>query len=108
MRFGTTLDNIWRFGAGQNQQSITVRGNKTVNDGSLIRRWALAGEGIVLKSELDVAEDIAAGNLVALLTEYEAPPNPLQIIFPPGRAQPRRVKAFAEELRAAIVDMRVG
>lgn len=102
MRFGGTLDNLWEFGAGTSQKRIPVNGNKIVNDGSLIRSWALAGHGIVLKSELDVGEDIQSGKLVSLLEDYLPPPNPLQMMFPPARAQPRRVAALAKQLLQAI------
>ncbi|WP_122074136.1 LysR family transcriptional regulator [Pseudophaeobacter sp. EL27] len=102
MRFGTTLDNVWRFGSGKKQQAVTVRGNKTVNDGSLVRRWALDGHGIILKSELDVIGDVGSGKLIALLEAFAPPPNPLQMMFPPGRAQPRRVRALADAFSQAL------
>lgn len=102
MRFGETLDNVWEFGKGSKAYRVTVRGTHVVNDGRLIRSWALAGQGIVLKSELDVATDIRSGSLVSLLEDYLPPANPLQMMFPPGRAQPRRVTALAEHLRSAI------
>lgn len=102
MRFGTTLDNVWRFGTLQKPQTVTVRGNMIVNDGSLVRQWALQGHGIILKSELDVAADLKSGALVALLQDYAFPPNPLQMMFPPGRAQPRRIRALAAALGAAM------
>lgn len=98
MRFGMTLDNIWEFGNGSERERIHVSGNRIVDDGSLIRSWALAGEGVVLKSELDVRDDIREGKLVSLLEKYLSPPNPLQLMFPPARSQPRRVSAFAEKL----------
>ncbi|NOD49973.1 MULTISPECIES: LysR family transcriptional regulator [unclassified Ruegeria] len=106
MRFGETLDNVWDFGKGPKRHRVTVRGSRVVNDGWLIRSWALAGHGIVLKSELDVAEDIRSGALVSLLEDDLPPPNPLQVMFPPGRAQPRRVTAFAEHLRVKVRDQR--
>ncbi|MEL6119895.1 MAG: LysR family transcriptional regulator [Pseudomonadota bacterium] len=99
MRFGETLDNVWEFGTGSNRHRVTVRGSRVVNDGWLIRSWARAGHGIVLKSELDVAENIRSGSLVSLLEDHLPPPNPLQMMFPPGRAQPRRVSAFADCIR---------
>ncbi|SIS89142.1 transcriptional regulator, LysR family [Roseivivax lentus] len=102
MRFGANLDNVWRFGNGASAQEVTIRGDKVVNDGYLVRRWALAGHGIILKSELDVRQDLATGRLVALLEDFAAAPNPLQIMFPPGRAQPRRVGALADAIRAGI------
>ncbi|MEH6832846.1 MAG: LysR family transcriptional regulator [Sulfitobacter sp.] len=102
MRFGATLDNVWRFGSGKKPQAVTVRGNKTVNDGSLVRQWALDGHGIILKSELDVIEDVESGKLIALLEDFAPPPNPLQMMFPPGRAQPRRVRALADAFSQAL------
>ncbi|MEM9229408.1 MAG: LysR family transcriptional regulator [Pseudomonadota bacterium] len=105
MRFGETPDNVWEFRNGSKRKRITVRGSRVVNDGWLIRSWALAGHGIVLKSELDVAEDIRSGALVSILEDHLPPPNPLQMMFPPGRAQPRRVTAFAEHLHAIVSGM---
>ncbi|MEG3663414.1 LysR family transcriptional regulator [Celeribacter halophilus] len=102
MRFGNSLDNVWRFGIGASAQEVTVRGDKVVNDGYLVRRWALAGHGMILKSELDVRQDLSTGRLVALLEDFAASPNPLQLMFPPGRAQPRRVGALADALRAGF------
>lgn len=102
MRFGMTLDNVWEFGRGSNRQRIQVGGNRIVDDGSLIRSWALAGEGVILKSELDVRDDIREGQLVSILEKHLPPPNPLQLMFPPARSQPRRVTALAEKIVNAI------
>ncbi len=102
MRFGRTLDNVWRFGSGRSAQIITVRGDKIINDGSIAREWAIAGYGVILKSELDVTEDLVSGRLVPLLEKYTSPPNPLQMMFPPGRAQPRRVHALAKKIALAM------
>lgn len=102
MRFGANLDNVWRFGPDTLQQIITVRGDRVANDGALVRQWCLAGHGIVLKSELDVGPDIRAGNLVELLADYAPPATPLQILFPPSRAQPRRVREFADQLALTL------
>lgn len=102
MRFGDSLDNVWRFGQGSTKQIVTVRGNRISDDGALVRHWALAGHGIVLKSELDVTRDIQAGRLVELLATQTAPAAPLQMMFPPSRAQPHRVRALAKELQRAV------
>ena len=70
--------------------------------GALVRQWCLAGDGIILKSELDVGPDIQAGRLVELLAEHAPPATPLQMLFPPGRAQPRRVRALADQLAEGL------
>lgn len=102
MRFGDMLDNAWDFVTGTKRTKIIVHGKHIANDGRLIRAWALAGCGIVLKSELDVAEDIRSGALVPLLQDHLPPPVPLQMMFPPGRAQPRRVTALADHILRAL------
>lgn len=102
MRFGTNLDNIWRFRTKRKTLSVTVRGDRTANDSALVREWAVAGHGIVWKSELDIRADLEAGRLVRLLDDFPAMTVPLQMVFPPGRSQPRRVRAFADELSRAI------
>lgn len=102
MRFGANLDNVWRFGPGAVRQVVTVRGDRVANDGALVRQWGLAGHGIVLKSELDVGRDIRAGRMVELLADFAAPSAPLQMLFPPGRAQPRRVRALADRLAVVL------
>lgn len=96
MRFGGNLDNLWEFGTGPHRQRVAVRGNRIANDGWLIRSWALSGNGIVLKSELDVGEDVRTGKLISVLENHLPPPVPLQMMFPPARAQPRRVTALAQ------------
>ncbi|WP_291985322.1 LysR family transcriptional regulator [Candidatus Accumulibacter sp. ACC007] len=98
MRFGQNLDNVWRFGPDTKPQFVTVRGDRVANDGALVRQWCLAGHGIMLKSELDVGPDIRAGKLLELLAEHAQPASPLQMLFPPSRAQPRRVRALADRL----------
>ncbi len=102
MRFGQSLDNVWHFGDGSTAQSVAVSGNKSANDGALVREWALAGLGVILKSELDIAKDLRSGRLIPVLESYAAPPTPLNLIFPPGRRKTARVQAFVEAVTAAI------
>ncbi len=102
MRFGQKLDNVWSFGSGATRQSVTVSGNRVANDGALVRQWCLEGHGIALKSELDAGPDLRAGRLIELLPDHAAPAAPFQILFPPARAQPRRVRVFAEFLVKAF------
>jgi DNA-binding transcriptional LysR family regulator len=102
MRFGQNIDNTWEFTQEGVTHIVTVSGNLIANDGALVREWALEGRGIALKSEFDSANDIRDGRLIALLPDFEPPNSPLQILFPPSRAQPRRVRAFADHLIKTI------
>ena len=50
-----------------------------------MRRWALAGLGIAYKSQLDIAQDLAAGRLVQLLPELRGEAAPLHLMCPDRR-----------------------
>ena len=102
MRFGQNIDNVWVFGSGASRRTVTVHGFLVANDGALVRQWGVEGRGVTLKSEFDVWEDLRSGRLIELLTDFEMPQAPLQLLFPPGRALPRRVKAFSDHLSAAF------
>ncbi|MCR4266587.1 LysR family transcriptional regulator [Nitratireductor sp. ZSWI3] len=98
MRFGPDADRNWPFVVDQQPQTVMVRGDRMANDGDLVRRWAVAGHGVVRKSECDISEDLAVGRLVSLLTEYQVAALPLQAVWPATRAQPRRVQALLEAM----------
>ena len=102
MRFGNNLDNVWRFGSGTVKQIVTVRGDRVANDSALVRQWALVNYGITYRSELDVGADIETGRLVELLADHAPPGTPIQMLFPPSRAQPRRVRALADQLALGL------
>jgi DNA-binding transcriptional LysR family regulator len=73
MTIGTTLHDHWHLG----EQTVAVRGDRSADDGELVRRWALAGAGIANKSMLDIHDDLQAGRLVALLGEHPGEHVPL-------------------------------
>lgn len=76
------VHDIWTFQRGKNKYKVDVTGNRKCNDGELVKRWVLAGKGIALKSKLDMAVDIKAGNVVELLKGYRTPPLGLWMICP--------------------------
>lgn len=57
----------WSFEADGHRTVIPVRGNMVCDDADVVRRWAVAGEGIVFKSWLDICADVQAGRLQVLL-----------------------------------------
>ena len=98
MRFGENADREWRFVVDGAETRIAVRGNRIANDGELVRAWCRAGFGIALKSQWDVAEDLKSGALVTLLTAFLPSPSALQIVYPAGSTQPRRVRILMDYL----------
>lgn len=57
----------WSFEQDGRRVVVPVRGQLVCDDADVVRRWAVAGEGIVFKSWLDVADDVRAGRLQVLM-----------------------------------------
>lgn len=89
----------WRF--CRDGEALTVRVNpvRVADDGDVVRRWALAGQGIAYKSQLDAAEDLAAGRLIALCPEWQGEPAPLYLIC----ADRRQLSPVVQALRNFLV-----
>lgn len=64
--------SLWQFRKGRTTKSVRVSSKLSCNDGEVIRRWACEGRGVILRSEWDVAEDLASGRLVRLLPAWKA------------------------------------
>ncbi|MBS0471253.1 MAG: LysR family transcriptional regulator [Proteobacteria bacterium] len=94
--------DLWPFVADGVLTEVKVVGDREANDGDLLRRWAVEGRGIVLKSAWDVVADIETGLLEPLLTTFCPPDVDLQIVLPAMKQRPRRVIALVEHLSAAL------
>lgn len=70
----------WCFHDGRRELEQPVRGDRISDDADVVRRWALAGRGLVYKSWLDVAQDVQAGRLVVVLPEMRGEAAPLNLI----------------------------
>ncbi|MDR7376005.1 DNA-binding transcriptional LysR family regulator [Rhodoferax ferrireducens] len=89
---------LWRFAQHGQWTEVRVQGDRGVDDASLAREWAVAGVGIVLKSELDVRQELANGSLLRLLPGWDTEPYPLHALLPSGRFVPQRVRALVDFL----------
>ena len=65
--WGDQVHDRWLFDLPRGSHAVKVAGNRISDDAEVTRRWGLAGQGVVYKSHIDVADDIAAGRLVDLL-----------------------------------------
>ena len=96
----------WRFSPPGGERTVAVTGNRISDDADAVRRWAIAGEGIVYKSRLDLIDDLQAGRLVELFPSEYCEPAPLHLICA-HRAQLtpalNELHAFLRERCAALV-----
>jgi DNA-binding transcriptional LysR family regulator len=91
---------LWRFARKGQWTEVRVNGDRSVDDASLAREWALAGAGVILKSAIDVRHELASGALVRLLSDWDTEPYPLQAVLPSGRFVPQRVRVLVDFLAA--------
>lgn len=89
----------WRFSGPQGLLQVNVQGNRSSNDAELVRRWAVAGHGIALKSALDMAADLRAGHVVPLLPDYPAPKLQLHLVCASRHQVTPAVLVLRDELR---------
>jgi DNA-binding transcriptional LysR family regulator len=72
----------WRLiGPNAVEYEVTVKGRFSANQGSALRTAALLGAGIVLQPEMSLADDITAGRLVHILSEWSFMPTPMYLIY---------------------------
>ncbi|HCX81298.1 MAG: LysR family transcriptional regulator [Curvibacter sp. RIFCSPHIGHO2_12_FULL_63_18] len=69
------------------------------SDGQVLHEWCLAGLGIAWRSTWEVEAEIAAGQLVAVLEDYAAPPNGIYAVFPQRKHLPLRVRLWIDFIK---------
>ncbi|MEH6437044.1 LysR family transcriptional regulator [Massilia sp. DD77] len=72
----------WSFPGPEGGQVVQVGGALASDDADVVRRWAVAGEGITYKSWLDVHQDVAEGRLEVLLPGVPCEPTPMNLVCP--------------------------
>jgi DNA-binding transcriptional LysR family regulator len=94
---------LWRFQQPR-QEPATVRIHPAMssNDGAVVRDWALDGLGLTIRSEWDVAGDLASGRLARALPEWEAPAADVVAMVGARHGRTTRTTAFLSLLRQAL------
>ena len=94
---------LWRFShARQGKMTIRIKPSLSSNDGEVIRDWALAGLGIVARSEWDVAQDLAAGRLMEILPQWSLPSADVVALLHARQGRSGRTNAFLQSLRDSL------
>lgn len=91
--------DTWSFHDRGKPVTVRVTGNLQCNDGEVLTRWALAGEGLALRSAWEVSEEVKKGRLVSVLEEFAVPGNNVYAVFPERRLLPAKVRFFIDHLK---------
>ncbi|VVE21130.1 LysR family transcriptional regulator [Pandoraea horticolens] len=104
---------LWRFRRGAKspapmarrssaRDSVRVVPAYTSNDGSVAREWAEQGLGLVLRSEWDTRDAVAAGKLVRVLADWAFDSAPVTLLVPTRRGRTARLQALMTFLEDAL------
>ena len=85
--------------------AIDTRGAvATFSNGAALVDAAIAGIGIGQAPEIYAREAVRTGALVQVLKGQDAPGAPVQLVYPPRRQLPRRVRAFRDYVIAELLN----
>lgn len=95
----------WGFITAQGLQTVAVTGDRVSDDADVVRRWAVAGLGVVYKSRLDVYEDLRTGRLVELFPQGYGLPAPLHLVCVHRQALTPALQALRAFLQARFAQL---
>ncbi|MRX11151.1 LysR family transcriptional regulator [Pseudoduganella sp. FT25W] len=98
----------WRYCSNDDADerlSVRVRRTQQSNDGEIIRKWAIAGQGYAYKSIIDISDDLRSGRLATVLDEYFTDSAPLNILYHRNRYQPPRIALLIAFLMQRFADL---
>ncbi|MHA6645440.1 LysR family transcriptional regulator [Mesorhizobium sp. A623] len=95
----------WELTRGPSRRVHKASGAFSANNGDLLARLAVNGEGIALLPRFIIDDDLAAGRLVEVLPEWSAPQIWLTLYYPPYERLPLKVATFSDFFEAYITDL---
>lgn len=101
LRYPGTQQYRWTLEVEGEPRVFRVSGPLDADDGDVLTRWALTGAGIVLKPKFEVAEELASGRLVPVLTHCPPTPVTLAALYPARHAS-QSVRAFVDTLVTSL------
>jgi DNA-binding transcriptional LysR family regulator len=102
--------NLWRFTAAAGAEdtvgtlkTVRVEGRLQTNSSEVIRAGVLNGMGIGYSPTWLFESELAKGEVVRLMPQWESPHSPIHLVSPPERKHSAKVKAFVEHMAQAMV-----
>ncbi len=91
--------SLWRFTKDGKEYVQKVNGDLSSNDGETVVHYARDGQGIILRSRWDIKKDLEQGDLIPLLTDYQAPAADIYAVYTYRKHLPARISAFIHYLK---------
>lgn len=89
---------VLHFQHGKERSALPISGVLQANEGQVICAAGLAGDGIVIQPMYIIYDDIVAGRLVPVLTDWQLPQLTINIAYQSRRHQPAKIRVFTQHL----------
>ncbi|MBK7647393.1 MAG: LysR family transcriptional regulator [Betaproteobacteria bacterium] len=89
-------------------QRIPISPRMSTDSLYALRSAALQGLGVAIGSAWLLAPNLASGQLLHLLPQWQAEPLPVNLVYPYARFYPARLRHFVEIMRAAVPSIVAG
>lgn len=94
---------LWKFTHRQEKVSVRIQPYLSTNNGKTVKQWGLKGDGIFIRSDWDIKEDIAKGNLIHLLPDYKLPNADIVALTSyANSSRPPRIQLFLDFLKVNL------
>ncbi|MBN3759319.1 LysR family transcriptional regulator [Burkholderia sp. Ac-20365] len=91
----------WRFRVAGKPINVKVSGDRQASDGGVLREWAVAGLGVIIKNRWDIRAELAEGTLETALDDYVTEHVDLFAVYP-ATTPHRRITALIEFLSGEL------
>lgn len=98
IRESDEIYGTWHLHSGGTHATVKVRGTVSTNDGESAVSWALRGQGILLRSEWNVAPYLHSGRLREVLGDWALPNADIHAVYPMKNNLSAKVRAFVSHL----------
>jgi DNA-binding transcriptional LysR family regulator len=94
----TGIPQEWSFRQDGGVHAVPVDGNVIADHGESLVAAAIAGAGLMQAPDIMIADELARGELVPVLSAHAAPGPPLTAVCVPGRNRSPKVRAYVDLL----------
>ena len=92
----------WTFSRNGQSVAVSIAPAFTSNDGETTTGWALAGRGVMVRSEWEIGDHLRAGALTEVLPEYRLPDADVVALYAARALRSQRVVAFGNFIAAEL------
>lgn len=99
---------VLHFSRGEERRNTPITSMLDSNEGQVICAAGLAGLGLVIQPLYIIYDEIVAGRLVPVLTDWELPSLTINFAYQSRRHQPAKIRVFTEFFLQRFEDQELG